>query len=60
MIYKTIAILENNERAFVQDLLLNINNEEDDNKMLSGENVAVITKRLIDRYKINFAEFMYQ
>ena len=60
MIYKSIAILENNERAFVQDLLLNINNEEDDNKMLSGENVAVITKRLIDRYKINFAEFMYQ
>ena len=50
MYYKTIAILENNERAFVEDLLLIINNET----------VVGITKSLIDKHKINFAELMYQ
>lgn len=60
MIYKTIAILENNERAFVQDLLLNINNEIQNVQKISSEKITEITEQLIKKYKINFAELIYQ
>lgn len=60
MIYKTIAILENNERAFVQDLLLNINNEIQNVQKISSEKITGFIEQLIKKHKINFAEFIYQ
>ena len=56
MIYKTIAILENNERAFVQDLLLNINNEIQNVQKISSEKITGFMYRTqkVGQYKLGY------
>ena len=60
MRYRPILILDNKERAFLQDLLMNINDKIYNVQEIPNKEITEITEQLIDKHKINFAEFMYQ
>ena len=60
MRYRPILILDNKERAFLQDLLMNINDKIYNSQEIPNKEITEITEQLIDKHKINFAEFMYQ
>lgn len=60
MRYRPILILDNKERAFLQDLLMNINDKIYNAQEIPNKEITEITEQLIDKHKINFAEFMYQ
>lgn len=60
MHYRPILILDDKEKAFLQDLLMNINDKIYNAQKISNKEITEITEQLIDKHKINFAEFMYQ
>lgn len=60
MRYRPILILDDKERAFLQDVLMNINDKTYNAQKISYKEITEITEQLIDKHKINFAEFMCQ
>lgn len=60
MRYEGIPILEENEINFLVDIIFNINNAVQDQQKVPNDELISITKQLIEKYKVNFAEFVYQ